>query len=88
LGRSAEGGELGEDGINRDVVDHAVGDAGVTQGGLVVLVVEEFLGEELLEFKPSARGVRRVVSFPVVTSLVHVWESKEMAKGGSDHCRI
>jgi len=52
---------------------------------LIVLIVEEFLGEELLEFEPSARGVRRVAGFPVITDLVHLWESKEIAEGGSDH---
>ena len=30
LGRRSEGGQLSKDGIDRDVVDHAVGDAGVT----------------------------------------------------------
>ena len=54
----------------------------------MVLIVEEFHGEKLLEFEPSARGVRRVGSFPVVTGLVHMWESKEIAEGGPDHCRI
>ena len=54
----------------------------------MVLIVEEFLGEELLEFEPSAWGVRRVVGFPVVAGVVHVGELKEMAKGGSNHRRI
>ena len=54
----------------------------------MVLVVEEFLGEELLEFKPSARGVRGLVGLPVVSCFVHMWESKEMAEGGPDHRRI
>ena len=79
---------LGVDGINRVVVDNAVGDAGITERGLVVLIVEEFLGEESLEFEPSARGVRRVVGVPDVACLVHVWELKEMAEGGPDHRHI
>ena len=79
---------MGVDGVNRGVADNAVGNVGITERGLVVLVVEEFLGEELLEFKPSARGVRGLVGLPVVSCFVHMWESKEMAEGGPDHRRI
>ena len=88
LGCSTHGGKFGVDGVNRGVVDDAVDDTGITERSLMVLIVEEFLGEELLEFEPSARGVRRVVGFPVVAGLVHVWESKKMSKGCSDHSRI
>ena len=57
LGCSSEGGKLGEDGIDRYVVDHAVGNAGVTERGLVVLVVEELLGEESLLNSSQVPGV-------------------------------
>ena len=51
----------------------------------MVLIVEEFLGEELLEFKPCLRCGRGKVRFPVVLGLIHVWELKEMSKGGANH---
>ena len=38
------------DGIDGGTDDDAIGDAGVTEGRLVVLIFEEFLGEELLQF--------------------------------------
>ena len=61
------------DGINSNTTDDAVGNAGIIEGSPVVLIVEEFLGEELLEFKPSSGLVWRVVCFPVITSIIYVW---------------
>ena len=70
------------------MADNAVGDAGITERYLMVLIVEEFLDEELLEFKPSAWGVGRVAGLPIIAGFVHVGQLKEMAEGGSDHRRI
>ena len=47
---STEGCQLGVDGINFTGSDSTVGDSRVVEGCLVVLVVEEFLREELFEF--------------------------------------
>ena len=50
LGCSTQGCQLGVDGFHFTVSDCTVGDPSVMEGGLVVLVVEEFLREELFEF--------------------------------------
>ena len=47
---------VGVDGSTCD--DDTVGDTGDAQGHLVVLVVEEFLGEELFGFEPSTSYIR------------------------------
>ena len=54
LGCSTEGCKFGVDGINRGVADNDVGDASITKRCLMVLIFDKFLGEELLEFEPSA----------------------------------
>ena len=61
------------DGIDGGAVNEAVSNAGITEGRLVVLIFEEFLGEELLAFKPSSGCVRGIVGFPVIASIIHVW---------------
>ena len=43
------------DGVDRNATDNAVGNASIIEESLVVLIVEEFLGEELLEFEPNSR---------------------------------
>ena len=68
-----ESGKFSIDGVNGGTVEGVVGDASDAQRCLVVLIVEEFLGEELLEFEPSPRCFRWEVGFPVITSLIHMW---------------
>ena len=47
LGCSTQGCQLGVDGFYLTVLDGTVGDPSVVEGGLVVLVVEEFRLKEL-----------------------------------------
>ena len=59
------------------MADNAVGNNRITKRCLMVLMVEEFLGEELLELEPSARGVWRVAGLPIIPGFVHVGKLKE-----------
>ena len=70
---SLESSKFSMDGGGGSTIDGAVSNAGVPQRHLVVLVVEEFLGEELLELKPCPRFWRGKVGFPVVASFIYVW---------------
>ena len=70
------------------MTDDAVGDTGIVEGSLMVLIVEEFLGEELFEFEPGTRGVRGKVCLPIIACFVHVRALKEMAKRSLDHSGI
>ena len=72
LAGSTEAGKFSVNGINGSTAEGAVGNDGVAEGSLVVLIVEEFLGEELLEFERSPRFARWVVGFPLVASFVHM----------------
>ena len=60
------------DGVNGGTGDGAVSDNGIAQRCLVVLIVEEFLGEDLFESEPCPRYVRWKFGFPVIKRLVHV----------------
>ena len=83
-GRS-EGCQLGVDSIDFVGLDGTVCDASVMEGRLVILVIKEFLREEVFEFEPSAGGVGGVVRFPVVTRFIHMGELQEMSEGGANH---
>jgi len=61
------------DGIDGGTADDAVGNAGITQGYLVFLMVEKFLGEDLLELESISGCVWGVVDFTVIVSIIHVW---------------
>ena len=81
-----EASKFSVDGVNGSICDGStVSDAGITQGCLVVLVGENFLGEELFEFKPSTRFVRFEVSFSLVTGFVHMRQLEKMSKRGAHH---
>ena len=86
LAGGTESSKFSMDGVDSSTCDGGtVSDAGVAQGRLMVLVVEEFLDEELFEFKPSTRYIGWEVGFPVVTSFVRVRQLNKISKRGAHH---
>ena len=82
----AEACTFNVDGINGDTGDGgAVGNTSVAQRHLMVLVVKEFPGEELVECGSSTRYFRWELCFPVIITFVHAWQWKKILERGANH---